>query len=245
MARIIGLLILIMLLLLASMSGFAVKRFGENLCSDPRFICVKVKTGQSWEKLWPDEYQRQLVKRLNRINLQLYPGMIIAVPKDLNKLSLKDIAPFPVNIAPPGSKVIIVEPSALAWGAYNPQGVLQFWGPISAGRVYCPDIDESCRTVVGEFRIYRKEGGDCISKIFPVDKEGGAPMPYCMFFDGGYALHGSSEIPGYQASHGCVRLFTEDAKWLNESFIDLPNSSNGYHGTKVIIKPYNGEDEPE
>ncbi len=46
-------------------------------------------------------------------------------------------------------------------------------------------------------------------------------MPYCMHFSGGYALHGSPTVPGYNASHGCVRLFTEDAKWLNQHFVDI------------------------
>jgi lipoprotein-anchoring transpeptidase ErfK/SrfK len=55
-----------------------------------------------------------------------------------------------------------------------------------------------------------------------------------MFFHGGYAFHGSNEIPGYNASHGCVRIFSEDARWLNQEFIDLPEEG----GTKVIIQEY-------
>jgi len=33
-----------------------------------------------------------------------------------------------------------------------------------------------------------------------------------MFFHGGFALHGSPSVPGYNASHGCVRLFDDDAE---------------------------------
>ena len=55
-------------------------------------------------------------------------------------------------------------------------------------------------------------------------------MPYCMFFKGGFAMHGSSGVPGYNASHGCVRLFVDDAQWLNQDFADI--------GTQVIILPY-------
>ena len=65
--------------------------------------------------------------------------------------------------------------------------------------------------------IYNKGGAGCASSKFPVGR-GGAPMPYCMFFHGGYALHGSYEVPGYHASHGCIRLFVDDAAWLNEEF---------------------------
>jgi len=39
-----------------------------------------------------------------------------------------------------------------------------------------------------------------------------------MYFHGGFALHGSYEVPGFNASHGCVRLFVPDAEWLNQDF---------------------------
>ena len=58
-------------------------------------------------------------------------------------------------------------------------------------------------------------------------------MPYCMHFFRGYALHGSRTVPGYADSHGCVRMFIEDARWLNEEFIDVPGE--GYQGTRVIV----------
>jgi lipoprotein-anchoring transpeptidase ErfK/SrfK len=43
-----------------------------------------------------------------------------------------------------------------------------------------------------------------------------APMPYSIFFHGGYAIHGSYDIDhlGSPASHGCVRLHPEDAAEL-------------------------------
>lgn len=43
-----------------------------------------------------------------------------------------------------------------------------------------------------------------------------APMPYSIFFDSGYAIHGTSDVNhlGRPASHGCVRLRTDNAKTL-------------------------------
>ena len=43
-----------------------------------------------------------------------------------------------------------------------------------------------------------------------------APMPYSIFFRGGYAVHGTTEIHrlGRPASHGCVRLATPNAREL-------------------------------
>lgn len=34
------------------------------------------------------------------------------------------------------------------------------------------------------------------------------------YFTGGYAIHGSGYVPAYGASHGCVRVPTWDADWL-------------------------------
>ena len=108
----------------------------------------------------------------------------------------------------------------LTWSAYDDTGELIRSGHVSGGKDYCPDIDRECQTVTGTFTIYRKEGEDCKSTRFPVGK-GGAPMPYCMFFHGGYALHGSNSVPNYNASHGCVRMSPDDAQWLNEDFVQV------------------------
>jgi lipoprotein-anchoring transpeptidase ErfK/SrfK len=41
-----------------------------------------------------------------------------------------------------------------------------------------------------------------------------APMPWAVFFHGGYAVHGTTEIRklGKPASHGCVRLHPDNAR---------------------------------
>ena len=43
-----------------------------------------------------------------------------------------------------------------------------------------------------------------------------SPMPYAIFFNGGYAIHGSYEVSrlGAPASHGCVRLHPSNAATL-------------------------------
>ena len=45
-----------------------------------------------------------------------------------------------------------------------------------------------------------------------------SPMPYSIFFHGGYAIHGSYEIShlGRPASHGCIRLHPANAAMLFE-----------------------------
>jgi len=192
--------------------------YGATLCANnPNYECYTVQRGDSWQNLFDNPEQRDLVMRVNRMNTHLYRGMHIAIPKDLEDTNLLDWSPMAEQINPPGEKIIIVSLSKLAFGAYNADGILEHWGPVSGARGYCPDIHRGCHTPTGTFAIFSKGGEDCVSTKFPVGR-GGAPMPYCMYFHGGFALHGSHEVPGYNASHGCVRMFVDDAEWLNHEF---------------------------
>lgn len=211
--------------------------YGPGLCASPQYECVKVSHGDSWEKLFPDEQQRDLVQRVNRSYNSLWPGKEIVVPRDLAHVTMLDLSPFPLNIEVENEKQIIVDQDKLAWGAYDEKGHLVKWGPVASGADRCSDNSSpTCRTMTGIFRVFSKEGDRCKSNVFPVGK-GGAKMPYCMYFHKGLALHGSTDIPGYRASHGCVRMFIRDAKWLNEDWVDAANARNNFIGTKVVIRP--------
>ena len=217
--------------------------YGLGLCDYPQYECMKVSGGQTWEKLFPDEGQRDLVQRVNRTYNNLWAGKQIVVPKDLAHVTIFDLSPFPLQIADENQKQIIVDQDKLAWGAYDQHGNLVKWGPISSGSDRCSDNSSpTCRTMTGIFQVFSKENERCKSNIFPVGK-GGAKMPYCMYFHKGLALHGSPDIPGYRASHGCVRMFVRDAKWLNEQWVEASNASNNFMGTKVIVRPitYSGK----
>ena len=113
-----------------------------------------------------------------------------------------------------------------AVAAYNTKGELVHWGPVSGGKGWCPDVRQYCNTAVGAFRVVQKQGPECISEKFPVETNGGAPMPYCMHYYRGFALHGST-LPGFHASHGCIRLFHDDAQWLNKHFLKV--------GDRVVV----------
>ncbi|MBN1684128.1 MAG: L,D-transpeptidase [Gammaproteobacteria bacterium] len=222
--------ILFFLLLISVISPvFPASRYAKKLCSQDGYTCYRVKRGDNWESLFPDQRDRDIVRRLNRMNTELYAGLTIAIPKNLSNIDHMSISPFPERIPPVGEKKVVINLTYQAFAAYDAYGYLVHWGPISGGQNWCPDVGRRCTTPTGRFRIYHKRGADCISYKFPVDK-GGAPMPYCMFFYGGYAMHAST-LPGYHASHGCVRMFYEDAKWLNQDFINV-----GKNGTLVVIQ---------
>jgi len=153
----------------------------------------------------------------------------VVVPKDLNSISVRDLSPFPLVIEDPlKDSIIVVDKSLQAFAAYNEEGHLVYWGPATVGRNWCPDTARNCPTPTGNYRLYRKKGEECISNTYPVG-EGGTPMPYCMFFFKGYAIHGAL-LPSIPSTHGCVGIYNNDAKWLNESFVTI-----GKNGTEVRI----------
>ncbi len=55
-----------------------------------------------------------------------------------------------------------------------------------------------------------------ISRMHYSKKYDNSPMPYSVFFNGGYAIHGTNYTSrlGRPASHGCVRLRTSNARKL-------------------------------
>lgn len=126
------------------------------------------------------------------------------------------------------NSTFVFDPQRLHWYAYR-DGTLVNSGRASGGRGYCPDIGRSCRTHPGVYHVISKGGPGCHSTRYPVG-EGGAPMPYCMFYSSLYAIHGSYEVPDYNASHGCIRVIPSAARWLSHNFIDI--------GTRVVVKPY-------
>lgn len=63
-------------------------------------------------------------------------------------------------------------------------------------------------------------------------KYNNAPMPYAIFFNGGYAVHGTDAVRslGRPASHGCVRLHPDNAA----KFFSMAKSV-GLANTRVVI----------
>lgn len=137
---------------------------------------------------------------------------------------------FPAKRPATGKKTFIFSPKATAWAAYDAEGNRVKTGSASGGKDFCEDVGRPCRTVTGKFNVYSKKGEDCTSSLYPIETNGGARMPYCMHFSGGYSIHAAYEVPNYNASHGCVRVLPSAAKWLNESFLNV--------GSTVIVEPY-------
>lgn len=138
---------------------------------------------------------------------------------------------LPSQLDTHGIKTILIDPNVHAWGAYDEGGKIVRAGLASAGADWCFDIGRPCHTKPGTFRVNSLGGPECKSSLFPLPN-GGAPMPYCMFFNNNQALHGvhEGEVVEGNVSHGCVRLHIPDAEWLRYNFINI--------GTRVIVYDY-------
>jgi hypothetical protein len=143
--------------------------------------------------------------------------------------SPQHVSKLPKRISPPGERVFVFSPRHKYWAAYNSDGFRVARGVANGGAHYCPDVGRACRTPRGSFRVHSKGPSSCVSSKYPLPS-GGAPMPYCMKFKGGYAIHGSPHISNRNGSHGCIRVKTAAAAWLSNNFIR--------HGTKVVVLPY-------
>ena len=65
-------------------------------------------------------------------------------------------------------------------------------------------------------------------------KYNNAPMPWSVFYYGGYAIHGTTEISrlGQPASHGCVRLHPDNAK----IFFEMVQATGKANTTIIVVE---------
>lgn len=95
-------------------------------------------------------------------------------------------------------------------------GHLRYTWPVATGR-------RGYETPTGHFRAQRLE------REWYSTKYDDAPMPNAVFFNGGYAVHGSGGRKGRPASHGCVRLDHGNAR----AFYNLVAQHRG--STRIVI----------
>jgi lipoprotein-anchoring transpeptidase ErfK/SrfK len=99
---------------------------------------------------------------------------------------------------------------------------------------YC--VEGECAVAVtpgGSFKVNRKIRGLRVSKL--------GELYNPLYFNGGIAMHGSASVPGYAASHGCVRIPMNSSLWL---FDNVPSGTPVYViGGKKAAVPF-GEQAP-
>jgi hypothetical protein len=102
--------------------------------------------------------------------------------------------------------------------AVTVNGETRYVWPTSTGRI-------GYNTPNGTYGVERME------RTWHSRKYDWSPMPYSIFFHGGYAIHGSYEVSrlGRPASHGCIRLHPRNAAVL----FNLVKKNRG--ATRIVV----------
>jgi len=168
----------------------------------------KIKKGDTLSKIAPREHW-DIIEKFNRIDeAHLIIGKTIFIPSDLEKA--KRFLPVPEAISDiTAERALVMYLDIQYFGAYEREKLV-FWGPVSSGR-------KGYLTPSGNYEMLWKSK-NYISKKYKM------PMPYAVNFSpAGYFMHKQS-LPGWPASHGCIRLRKTDAKkifdWIKKG--DFP-----------------------
>ncbi|WP_244597696.1 L,D-transpeptidase [Roseitalea porphyridii] len=123
------------------------------------------------------------------------------------------------GIAAAASLTVTIDLSDQQMTVRSGDGVLHRWAVSTARSGY--------RTPVGTYRPIRLE------RMWYSRKYDMAPMPHSIFFHGGYAIHGTTEIGalGRPASHGCVRLHPDHARTLFDMVV-----AHGSAATSIVVR---------
>ena len=150
-----------------------------------------------------NEDQLKTVLALNRMEKRrIRPNKSIVIP-ECASAEFNTYSPFPQDVyflkcIP---KTVLISQRVQAFGLYE-HGELVKWGPVSTGK-------RSTRTPNGlNYGNYKAK-----RKISTVDESWIMPYYFNFMNFEGIGVH-QYALPGYPASHGCVRLYMEDARYI-------------------------------
>lgn len=195
----------------------------------PRYRSVVIPGTQALLRLASDVGPEGFaaVLRVNRRDIgHVLVGDTLVVPDPMRPLL--DLSPFPARIAAADSvpKLLFVSLRVQAVAAYE-RGRLVFWGPTSTGRQEQPTPPGLYHTNWKARERTSTFNGEWLLRWY-INIENAAGLSFHE-----YAL------PGYPASHACVRLLEEDAAWLYDWIEQWRLTSDGRtilaQGTPVVV----------
>lgn len=149
------------------------------------------------------EKERYAILALNRLDSKnKWNADTLVVPAKVDT-TLMEYSPFPMqlDVLSPVKKFVVFSYPIQAYGVYS-NGSLVKWGPTSMGK-------KAAKTKTGlTFANWKKK-----LAISTVDSEWKLPYNFNIFNLDGIGWH-QYDLPGYPASHSCLRLLLNDAKWL-------------------------------
>ena len=163
-----------------------------------------IREGDTLWALFQDLEKADFVARLNGLEpSQLQPKRVIEIPTDWSLC--RSYAPLP-KVLPEQTKVpqlTLVDLKTQFLGTYE-HGRLTWWCRISPGTDEKPTTTGTCHVEWKDI--------DHVSNLYLDDEGNGLPMHYGVNIGGEFWIH-EGFLPGYPASHGCIRLRHTDAKY--------------------------------
>ncbi|MCG9973342.1 L,D-transpeptidase [Christiangramia crocea] len=172
------------------------------------------------------EEQLETILAINRIERRrLRPQRPIVIP-ECASADFNTYSPFPeeVYFLKCIPKTVLISQRVQAFGLYE-NGELVKWGPVSTGK-------RSTRTPNGlNYGNYKAK-----RKISTVDESWIMPYYFNFMNFEGIGVHQYS-MPGYPASHGCVRLYMDDAKHIFNwaEMWEVENAQITRNGTPFMV----------
>jgi hypothetical protein len=192
-----------------------------------RDTLVNRKEVDSFKNRYSDA-EEELIYALNRKDARrLRVGDELVIPDTLT-MDLNDYSPFPeqLEIIKGIPKAVLISRRIQAVGLYE-NGKLKTWGPASTGK-------QSTPTPTGlYYGNYRSR-----KKISTIDKSWVMPFYFNYMNYEGIGTH-EYTLPGYPASHGCVRLRKEEAvtiyEWADQWKLDDREQTVLQNGTPFMV----------
>jgi lipoprotein-anchoring transpeptidase ErfK/SrfK len=168
-----------------------------------------------------------VVLKINRVDLKhVRQGEMLIIPEATQDQLA--VSPFPREIQAASAipKLLLVSRRVQAFGAYA-SGQLVHWGPTSTGKRATP-------TPAGLYHTNWKAK----QTTSTINEEWVLPWYFNLDNFEGISLH-RYDLPGYPASHACVRLLEEDASWIyswaEQWILSKDGRTRLAYGTPVIV----------
>lgn len=207
-----------------------VSNFVPSDASYTAFVFPKGKKDSAWSvfdsKFSEDE--RYMILALNRLDSKNKKSADTLVVPTKIEADFRSYSPFPghLDVLKDVQKMVIFSYPIQAFAVYS-GGNLEKWGPTSMGKKKTP-------TKTGlTFANWKKE-----LSISSVSDEWKLPYNFNIFNHLGIGWH-EYDLPGYPASHSCLRLLKKDAQFLfgyaDQWILNPGGATTKAKGTPVLV----------
>ncbi len=199
-----------------SLDTIPVKKVEPSVVINYKIDSLKTKVELDSFKSKYSEAQQKVIYALNRIDARrVRVGKNLVIPDTLFSDILK-YAPFPekLELISDISKTVLISQRVQGFGLYE-NGILVKWGPISSGKKSTPTPNGL------HYGNYKAR-----EKVSTVNDSWLLPYYFNFMNFEGVGVH-QYELPGYPASHACVRLYMDDANYIYNWATQWELTANG------------------